>query len=201
MKKSDLIISLILGEIIAIFLFFILKSLNFVVFPLWLLFFVLPILALIGLYLAYLIGRKIQVVFQFSKYALVGFANTAVDFGVLNLLMLVTGIYSGKNIFLLNTVSFFVAMTHSYIWNKLWAFKRKTKEKTGKEFLQFITVTILGAVINGGIVYFISTLVSPMFGVSNELWANMAKIVATAVVIIWNFLGYKFIVFDSKKNE
>lgn len=201
MKKSDLVISLVLGEIIAIFLFFILKSLNFAIFPVWILFFVLPILALIGLYLAYFIGKKIQVVFQFSKYALVGFANTAVDFGILNLLMWSTGIYSGKNIFLLNTVSFFIAMTHSYIWNRLWAFKRKTKEKAGKEFLQFITVTILGAVINGGIVYLISTWVSPMFGVSNELWANLAKVVATAVIIIWNFLGYKFIVFDSKKDE
>lgn len=199
MKKSDIIATLVLGEIVAIFLIFVLKNLGFTLFPSWILIFILPILALIAVYIAYLIGKKISVIFQFAKYATVGFANTAVDFGVLNFLMWLTKIYSGKEIFFLNSISFLVAVTHSYAWNKLWTFRAKEKDIT-EQFLQFLAVTLIGLLINGGIVYMITTWLSPMFGLSAIAWANVAKVVATAVSLVWNFIGYKFIVFK-KKNE
>ena len=200
MKKSDIIASLILGEIVAIFLFFILRGLGFILFPLGILFIVLPIFALIGIWVAFLIGRKISVVFQFAKYATVGFANTAVDFGVLNFLMWSTDIYKGKEIFFLNSISFLVAVTHSYAWNKLWTFRAQEKD-VGGQFVQFLGVTLIGLLINGGIVYTITTWISPMFGVSIEVWANIAKVVATAVSLIWNFIGYKFIVFKKSRTK
>lgn len=199
MKRSDIISSLILGEIVCVFLFFILRNLGFALFPTWILFFVLPVLALIAVYITYLIGKKIPVIFQFGKYATVGFANTAVDFGVLNFLMWLTKIYSGTEIFFLNSISFLVAVSHSYAWNKLWTFKAKEKDIT-EQFLQFVAVTLIGLLLNGGIVYIITTWLSPMFGLSAIVWANVAKVVATAVSLIWNFIGYKFIVFK-KKNE
>lgn len=195
MKKSDIIAVLILGEIVAIFLIFVLKNLAFTLFPTWILVFILPILALLAVYIAYLISKKIPVIFQFSKFATVGFANTAVDFGVLNLLMWLTKIYSGTEIFFLNSISFLIAVTHSYAWNKLWTFKARQEKDVTTQFLQFLAVTLIGLLINGGIVYMISTWVSPMFGLSAPAWANVAKVVATAISLIWNFLGYKFIVF------
>jgi putative flippase GtrA len=56
-------------------------------------------------------------------------------------------------------------------------------------------VSIIGALINSGIVFAISTFVDPMFGLSQAVWVNAAKVVATGISLIWNFLGYKFIVF------
>lgn len=200
MKRSDIISVLILGEIFAIFLNFVLRNIGFAVFPIWILFFILPILALLVVYVAYLIGKKFPIIFQFAKYAVVGFANTAVDFGILNLLMWLTKIYSGKEIFLINSISFLVAVTHSYIWNKLWTFRAKGKDVT-EQFLQFVAVSLVGILINGGIVYIITTWVSPMFGLSAVVWANVAKIVASAVSLIWNFTGYKFIVFKKSKTQ
>ena len=200
MKKADVIASLVLGEIVAVFLVFILRGLNFNLFPLWILFIALPTLALIGIYVAFLIGKKISVVFQFAKYATVGFANTAVDFGVLNFLMWLTDIYKGKEIFFLNSISFLLAMTHSYAWNKLWTFRAREKNVTG-QFLQFVGITLIGLLINGIIVYMISTWVSPMLGLSNVAWVNLAKVIATVVSFAWNFTGYKFIVFKKKDGR
>lgn len=197
MKRYDVFASLILGEIVAVFLNFILRGLGFNLFPLWLLFFALPILALLAVFIGWLIGKKIPIIFQFVKYATAGFANTAVDFGVLNLLMWMTNIYSGKTIFLLNSISFLVAVIHSYIWNKFWTFKSTEKNIAG-QFLQFLIVSLIGIVINGAIVYTITTLVSPMFNLSSIAWANSAKVLATIVSLIWNFVGYKFIVFKKK---
>lgn len=200
MKRSDIIAVIVLGEIVAVFLSFIFKSLELGIVPLWTLFFILPVLALIAVYVSYLIGKKFLIVFQFAKYATVGFANTAVDFGTLNLLMWLTHIYSGKTIFLLNTISFLVAVIHSYIWNKLWTFKAGGKNITS-QFLQFVVVSLVGALINGAIVYTISTLVSPMFGLADVIWANAAKAIATGVALVWNFLGYKFVVFRRKESQ
>ncbi|MEA2113326.1 MAG: GtrA family protein [Patescibacteria group bacterium] len=136
-----------------------------------------------------------KLIIQFSKFVVIGFLNTGIDFAVLNLLMWQTGIYSGKYIILLNAISFSVAVINSYFWNKFWIFRAKESAQTGKEFAQFITITLIGMVINTAIVYSITTLISPMFGLSAEVWANLAKVAATGVSLIWNFTGYKLIVF------
>jgi putative flippase GtrA len=200
MKKSDFIASLILGGIIGLFLAFIMQGFGFGLFSPWILVPVLPVLALIGVAIGDLIGKKIPIIMQLIKFAMVGFANTAVDFGILNLLMAMTGIYSGKNIFFLNSISFIVAVIHSFFWNKFWTFKVKKTEAT-KEFLQFLIVSIIGLLINGGIVYMITTWLQPMFGMSEVSWANAGKIAATAISLVWNFIGYKFIVFKKKDDQ
>ena len=132
---------------------------------------------------------------QFSKFIVIGFMNTAIDFAILNFLMWWTGIYSGASIILLNMVSFSIAVFNSYFWNKYWTFRDLDKVEA-KEFSQFILVTLIGLAINSSIVYGVTTLISPMFGISSELWANLAKVVATGFSLIWNFIGYKFIVFN-----
>jgi len=198
MKKNDIVAVLILSEIIALFLFFILKSLQIALLPAGSLFVVLPILAIIGIYIAYLIGKKILVIFQLAKFAIVGIANTAVDFGILNLLMFLTKTYEGKTIILFNTISFLIAVMHSYFWNKFWTFKANNKTSNATQFLQFLVVSIIGVFINSGIVYALSSLINPMFNLNQNAWVNMVKIVATIISLVWNFVGYKLIVFKEK---
>ncbi len=199
MQKKDLVSVIILGEIIALFMFFILLSTGYGAWSLIVLFAILPLLAIIGFYVAKLIGKKFLIVFQFAKYALVGLANTAVDFGVLNLLAWVTGKYEGSIVGLINIISFAVAVVHSYFWNKFWTFENKKKVNTVIQFIQFIVVSIIGMLINTAIVYIMSTLVQPACGLGPRAWLNMAKIIATVVSLIWNFIGYKLIVFKEVK--
>jgi len=198
MKKGDIIASLILGLIIGIFLMFILGGMEFNLFPVWISILLLPFLVIAFLSFAELISKKIPVILQFAKFVIVGIANTAVDFGILNFLMTFTGIYSGRSIFFLNSISFVISVIHSFFWNKFWTFKVVKTEAT-KEFLQFLIVSTIGLLINGGIVYMITTWLKPLFGLNEIVWANAAKAVATVISLIWNFLGYKFIVF--KKNK
>ncbi|MBU4082753.1 GtrA family protein [Patescibacteria group bacterium] len=136
-----------------------------------------------------------KLVVQFSKFVLIGFLNTGIDFAILNLLMWQTGIYSGRYIIILNAISFSVAVINSYFWNKLWIFRAGGTEKQAGEFAQFVAITLVGMALNTAVVYSITTLVSPMFGLSAELWANLAKVAATGISLVWNFAGYKFIVF------
>lgn len=132
---------------------------------------------------------------QAFRFAVIGFINTGIDFVILNALMWATDIYEGRWILLLNLISFAVATTNSYFWNKRWAFQDDSKGKDAVLFSQFFVVSIIGAGINSGTVFLITTYVTPMFGIGEGLWANIAKVAATCISLIWNFSGYKFVVF------
>ena len=69
------------------------------------------------------------------------------------------------------------------------------KAKKEANFITFGIVTLIGLAINSGIVYAITTFVPPTFVDSQKLWANLAKVLATGISLIWNFTGYRLIVF------
>jgi putative flippase GtrA len=227
--KKDLIISLIIGEI-AVWLMLILakgllpeaaytKIVNFLkVLPI-----VFPIVCAVCLYIAYLISKKIAVIYQIAKFVLVGGFNTLVDWGILTLAIFVfrssffiepnTPLFTVPFIGVLvpgvalviayyslyKTISFVLAVTSSYLWNKFWTFKREATEKPSQELLQFLIVTLLGFLINVGIASGIFKLFKPIAGLNYDQWAILAAVMATALSMSWNFLGYKFIVFEQKK--
>lgn len=134
---------------------------------------------------------------QISKFIVVGFLNTGIDFAVLNALMFSVKIYSGKWLILFNSISFAAAVINSYFLNKYWTFKAQNagEESKTKQFSQFLIISIVGISINDAIVYGIATFTSPLFGFSPQIWTNAAKIIATLASMVWNFIGYKFIVF------
>lgn len=133
---------------------------------------------------------------QIFKFVVVGVINTGIDFAVLNVLMFSTNIYSGKWMIIFNSISFTTAVINSYFMNKYWTFQQQSAEsKPEKEFFQFIIVSVVGISINDTIVYSTTTFIPPIFGLSEKLWANVAKIFATFASMTWNFIGYKFFVF------
>jgi len=199
-------------------------------------------------------ARKKDLIIQFSRFAGIGFLNTAVDFAAINILIAATGITSGGRLAIANAAAFALAVIHSYYWNKFWAFSQqqsttasflrqvisagllgiiviaasvygagkgmpwayhavllgllaigevilwiafrlKSLQARGTEFSLFMIVSVIGIVINSAVVGLVTGLFSPPLGVSPELWANFAKVLATAVALIWNFIGYKFFVF------
>jgi putative flippase GtrA len=154
-----------------------------------------PFMAVAGMWVVKKIFENVLWIFQFAKFALTGFMNTVLDAGILNLLSYLTGIYSGTWIVVLNSISFIIAVTNSYFWNKHWTFARADSAKA-VEFLEFIGVGLVGLLLSNGIVYAVTTYV-PTDGLSPALVENLAKIVATAVVLFWNFAGFKFFVFKA----
>lgn len=201
-SKRNLIYSLILGEASSWFLIFVIKNpyvaefkkLVFLKTFVWWLPVIFPIIFLAGILLAEILAKTIKIIYQIVRFAEVGVLNTFIDFGILNLLIWLTGITGGLAIAPLNAISFLVACTNSYFWNKFWTFE-KEGTVTRKEFTQFLVISGIGIGINTGIVVAGTSLISPLLGFSSGAWANLIKVLATAVSMIWNFLGYKFIVF------
>ncbi len=203
MTKKDLILSLIVGVIVAIFVPIVLNNLDlkilsyswtqlyvasFVIFPL-------------GAVAAFFIGAQLSKfwhpILQITKFAEVGMMNTVLDFGILNSLLFLTGKNSGFWVLLFNTISFSLAVINSYFWSKNWTFEGSQTKNNISQFMQFVLVTFVGLILNDGMISVFQWIGTPA-SVSASQWVNISKILATALSLVWNFLGYKLIVF--KKN-
>ena len=150
-----------------------------------------------AMWIAGLIGLHSLALFQFAKYGAAGALSAFIDLGILNIFSLIFRIYSGPLILIFNSVGFLIATTNAYFWNRLWAFKTDTGRPNLKEYARFICVTFTGLLLNTGIVYLLTTVIGPPIGVSEPVWENIAKFTAIIPNVMWNFVGYKFIIFKS----
>lgn len=200
MKKIDLVLGFLVGEGIGLLFLWILKKgqVSMPLIPIYLLDFIavfaLPLLAILGIYVAFLIGKKFLFVYQLAKFALIGAFFALVDLTVLNFLMEFLGI-TRENLLKYNlffTISFLVATILKYFGDKFWAFEKPESEKAEVEFTLFFVVTLISLGIQLGT----SNLILKILPVSNPFLAgNFAKIAGIVLASTWNFLGYKFFVF------
>jgi len=195
MKKVDTIISTIIGFLIGAFFFIGLKNIG-KSFPYsWLLLIVFPPLALLGMFLASFIGKKLLIIYQAAKWVLVGALNTFIDLGVLNGLIWISGIATGLLYSVFKGGSFLLATLNSYFWNKHWTFAKRETVFSSREFSKFLLVTTIGLFINVGIASFVVNIIGPQYGIGEKMWANVGAFAAVLVAWVWNFLASKFIVF------
>jgi len=163
----------------------------------------------LGLYITYLIGKKISVVWQIGKFGVIGVLNTLVDWGVLAVLFAVGPRWFGVQTeqvlvtvgatitvyTIYKAISFIIANINSYYWNKSWTFARSLAQKTKAEFLQFFAVSLIGFLLNVGIASYVFKAIAPMGNMNVDQWGLVGAAIGSIVGLAWNFLGYKFIVF------
>ncbi len=132
---------------------------------------------------------------QFWRFALVGCMGILIDFGIFNLLAWATHTTKGDGLIPINIISFAAAITNSYIFNKNWSFGDHAFGGNAKKFSSFLLISLIGNFINTTLVRVISTNVHQLPGLSDAEWLNVAKGVATIASGLWNFFGYKRLVF------
>jgi putative flippase GtrA len=156
------------------------------------------VLAPVALALAYLIGKIAPVIYQFAKFAATGALNSFIDAGVLNILIFLTGIAAGLSYSVFKAISFICATTNSYLWNKYWTFGSSSRVTAG-EVTKFYTIAVVGGILNVGAASLVVNVVGRPQAISPNLWANIGALAGISCSFLWNFLGYKFLVF--KKPE
>lgn len=155
---------------------------------------------------------------QVGKFAIVGILNTLIDVSILNLLVyfsfVATLIVFGQKFLIANIISVAIAMINSFILNKQWTFKAE-EGNIYKQIFQFLAITIVGMFVIHQIIF--NALYYGLPQISNLIISivhflklsgyfsdsfialNFAKIIAIIGSLIWNFIGYKFIVFKKKE--
>lgn len=200
--KKDYYLVSIVGILFGVFSLPILENLNI---PRWELTFASGATMIIGFFLfanfamwvASLIGIRSLGMFQFAKYGAAGALSAFIDLGILNIFSLIFNVYSGTPILVFNSIGFLIATTNAYFWNRLWVFKKEGERPNLKEYARFICVTFTGLLLNTGIVYLMTTVIGAPAGISEPVWENISKLSAIVPNVMWNFVGYKFIIFKS----
>lgn len=136
-----------------------------------------------------LIKKHVKKHAQKLKFAVVGIANTALDFALFLLLFNL-----GVDKIGANYVSTSIAFIFSFFVNKSFTFKNKGGN-VKKQFAIFIAVTIVALwVIQPIIIWGITAITG-----TNNLTLIFAKLVATVASLIWNYVMYSRFVFKNKE--
>jgi len=163
--------------------------------PLFLLPFIGGALFAIALLTASMVAGWVPSFFEFTKFAVVGVLNSGVDFGILNSLMLITGVSSGGGFLAFKSISVTLGVINSYLWNKYWTFKTSNSADARREFAAFMVVTLIAVGVNVAGADVIVNVIGAPTGFSTKLWANIGAISGAGLTLFTNFFGYKFFVF------
>ncbi|WNR44050.1 GtrA family protein [Paenibacillus roseipurpureus] len=124
--------------------------------------------------------------FQAARFAVVGVANTAIDFLVFFLLT-----YARHTSVAAQIISYAAGTFNSFLCNRKWTF-RVTKRATGKEIISFLSVNGLSLLVS-------IILLEGMQQIS-VFPLIICKAVATAGSLIVNYLGTRKWVFQTRSE-
>ena len=116
---------------------------------------------------------------QIMKFGVVGVIATVIDFGVMIFLTEVFGI----NPVAAATVSFTVSVIFNYLASMRYVFSHREGMSRQREFVIFIVLSVIGLVINDALMW-VGTEMTPVD-------YRIVKVLATAVVMVWNFVSRK----------
>jgi putative flippase GtrA len=131
-------------------------------------------------------------------FAGVGITNTALDFFVLNTLILLTHQDQGLWLLPFDGLSFLVAVINSYVLNAHFTFRNSGSGDSWR-FLRFVMVNALGLVVNSLIVWALSPLLAGLVGLPQIAAVNVSKVLATVVSFCWNYFAIKHWIFRREK--
>lgn len=133
----------------------------------------------------------------FLKYALVGVTGTLLDVGLFALLIATTplGDSVGGRI-VAATISFVIAVVNNYTWNRLWTFADR-KSSVRKQFGKFFVVSCGGWLLNVAFLTLFSWVLIETFAFGSVTGGTLAKILASGVVLSYNFVANKIWTFKA----
>lgn len=141
-------------------------------------------------------GKLIE---QLMKFGIVGVIAFVIDYGLMNLLLA----FHLHNI-LASTVSFLISLAFNYTASMKFVFKHRPDMARWMEIAIFMCGSIIGLFMNELIIY-IST-----FGMNHDtmitqhteymIRTNIGKLMATVVVMVWNFVIRKWLLDDTHTN-
>lgn len=128
------------------------------------------------------------------RFAAIGVLNTALDFGLLFVFKAL-----GLPVVVANILSTSIAFSISFTLNKKYTFKT-SGTNVKRELALFIAVTLFGLwVLQSLVITLISPLVAAVIHTNPELTLFIAKLAATVVSMVWNFIMYDRVVFTHKQ--
>lgn len=130
-----------------------------------------------------------HVVLQFLGFGVIGFLCFFIDWGFLNIF--VAAFHMNPTVS--GTLSFLLSLIVNYIASMKFVFIHRADMARWMELVIFLICSVIGLIINAII---IALMTQPFMGTRSRgfiiLMTNIAKIIATIIVGVWNFFSRKF---------
>lgn len=123
---------------------------------------------------------------QILKFGVVGVLCFAIDFGTMTALKELLGVSTG----IATSCGFTVSVVVNYLLSITVVFETDKKANKGAQFVIFVVLSLIGLGINDLIVIYGERLLAPYLSKGYML----AKIVATGVVMVYNFITRKIFI-------
>lgn len=133
---------------------------------------------------------------ELIKFGIVGVVNTLLDMVIYFVLTMYFGMFK----YLAQTISYSIAMVHSYLVNRFWTFGRRGKVESAAEPVKFVIVNLISLVISYLCFYLIGFWTQNL-SVSENMRIFIEKLIVTPAVMIVNFILNKIWVFQEEKHE
>ncbi len=116
---------------------------------------------------------------QIIRFAAVGGSAFVIDYGIL----FVLNSFFGMNHLVASTISFSVSVIYNYVLSTLWVFDVNEEQSKSQQLTVFMVLSVIGLAINEFIMWIC---------VDNlKMMVMVGKIIATAVVMVYNFITRK----------
>ncbi|MDO4780915.1 MAG: GtrA family protein [Candidatus Saccharibacteria bacterium] len=130
------------------------------------------------------------------RFAIVGALNTTLDLATFFILTLLIPLPKE----FLNVISTSISFIFSFFANKKFTFKSDSKH-TKEQFVYFTAITLFGLWVIQGVIIFLLTPVINSLLANKSLSLLVAKLIATIATLIWNYILYSRVVFQTPTNS
>ena len=128
-----------------------------------------------------------KLIAQIFKFGVVGGTAFLIDYGVMIALIELCGI----NYLISSGISFVVSVIYNYILSVRWVFEVDENGDKRKEFVIFIVLSLIGLGLNQLLMWVFVSMI--------HIFYMVAKIIVTAIVMLYNFITRKL--FLEKKHD
>ena len=163
-------------------------------------------------------GSRAKEVERFIKFSFIGLLGFVLDFGALFLLQstLLPPVNALEqqlplNVALATSISFALAVTSNYTWNRFWTYPDSRSYSIRRQLLQFTVVSVIGwlartawitasyvaiGALSTSVISAILAEYQPALLEEHKLGTMIAQFIGVIVVMFWNFLANRYWTFS-----
>lgn len=142
-------------------------------------------------------GSRKQAGKKYARFSAVGLANTAVDVGALNLLLLLGPTRSPELLVLYNVGALVLANANSYLWNTLWTFRDEARHDA-RQVGMFTAQGLLNVAVGSALLWLAAHGLRAHTDLSPWMGGNAAKAVSAVCASTASFVFLRLFVFRPK---